>query len=48
MSSRPLAQRQIVTAGLLLTGGLVALVGNALHPHAPDSDPAATIAALAT
>lgn len=47
MSSRPRAQRQKLSASLLLTGGLLALVGNALHPHAPDGDPAATIAALA-
>ena len=48
MSSRPRSHDQTLTAALLLTGGLLALVGNALHPHAPDSDPAATIAALAT
>ena len=48
MASRPLSQRHILPASLLLTGGLLALVGNALHPHAPDSDPAATIAALAS
>lgn len=48
MSSRPRSHDQTLTAALLLTGGLLALVGNALHPHAPDSDPAASIAALAT
>lgn len=48
MASQPLAQRHTPSASLLLTGGLLALVGNALHPHTPDSDPAATIAALAS
>lgn len=47
MSSRPHAGRNLAS-GLLLVGGLLALAGNALHPHAPDPDPAATIAALAT
>jgi hypothetical protein len=48
MSSRPRSHDKTLTAALLLTGGLLALVGNALHPHAPGSDPAASIAALAT
>jgi hypothetical protein len=48
MSAHVRSHDQTLTAALLLTGGLLALVGNALHPHAPDSDPAATIAALAT
>ncbi len=48
MSSRPRSHGQTLAAVLLVTGGVLALVGNALHPHSPDSDPAATIAALAT
>lgn len=48
MAPQPLAQRHILSASLLLTGGLLALIGNGLHPHVPDTDPAATIAALAS
>lgn len=48
MSPRSHAAGQNLAAALLIIGGLLALVGNALHPHAPDPDPAATIAALAT
>src|SRR6188768_465264 len=48
MSSRPRSQGQTLAAVLLVTGGVLALVGNALHPHSPDSDPVATLAALAT
>jgi hypothetical protein len=32
---------------LLLAGSVIGLVGNALHPHSADPDPAATILALA-
>jgi hypothetical protein len=46
MPSRTHEGRTLAGA-LLLIGGVLALVGNALHPHTADTDPAATISALA-
>jgi hypothetical protein len=46
--SRTRSFGQTSTSLLLLVGGVLAAIGNALHPHAPTTDRAATIVAIAT
>ncbi len=39
--------RDRLTAGLFLAGAAIGLVGNGLHPHTADTDPASAIDAIA-